>query len=136
MTLCDTGPLVAIINRDDRHHARCVAALSLIAAGEMMTTWPCFTEAMHLLRREGGLIAQEVLWGYVADGFMELLAPAGGDWPRMRSLMRQYHDAPMDLADASLVAAAERLGTRRIFTVDQHFLAYRLHGRHPFDVIA
>ena len=39
--------------------------------------------------------------------------------------MRQYHDAPMDLADASLVVAAERLNLRRIFTLDSHFRAYR-----------
>jgi predicted nucleic acid-binding protein len=32
----------------------------------------------------------------------------------------------MDLADASLVAAAERLGLRRIFTLDSDFYIYRL----------
>jgi predicted nucleic acid-binding protein len=49
--------------------------------------------------------------------------------------MQQYHDAPMDLADASLVAAAERFQLRRIFSLDRHFYAYRISGQHPFDVI-
>jgi len=44
----------------------------------------------------------------------------------MELLMEQYRDAPMDLADASLVVAAETLGLRRVFTLDRHFYAYRL----------
>lgn len=136
MTLCDTGPIVAIIDRRDHHHARCVAALASIPADEMITTWPCLTEAMHLVRERVGSRAPEVLWGYVADGLLKLYEPISGEWQRIRSLMSHYQDAPMDLADASLVAAAERLGTRRIFTVDHHFHAYRIHGRHTFDVVA
>jgi uncharacterized protein len=40
--------------------------------------------------------------------------------------MDKYKDRPMDLADASLVAATERLGARRIFTLDSDFHIYRL----------
>jgi predicted nucleic acid-binding protein len=49
--------------------------------------------------------------------------------------MQQYHDAPMDLADASLVTVAERLQLHRIFTLDRHFYAYRIDGQHPFDIV-
>ena len=48
--------------------------------------------------------------------------------------MRRYADAPMDFADASLVAAAEALGLTRILTLDHHFYAYQIHGRTLFDV--
>lgn len=41
----------------------------------------------------------------------------------------------MDLADASLVTAAERIGTTRVFTVDGHFRAYRIEDRHAFEVL-
>ncbi|HEX5726948.1 MAG TPA: hypothetical protein VFX98_15845 [Longimicrobiaceae bacterium] len=125
MTLCDTGPLVALIDRDDPHHARCVGALAGLPPAALLTTWPCFTEAMHLLRRVGGLPAQDELWSYLADGLVSLHVPASGEWERMRALMRTYGDAPMDLADASLVALAEGLGLRRVFTLDRHFRAYR-----------
>jgi uncharacterized protein len=53
----------------------------------------------------------------------------------MRVLMRQYRDTPMDLADASLVVAAERLNLHRIFTLDSHFYAYRINGTHSFEVV-
>jgi predicted nucleic acid-binding protein len=40
----------------------------------------------------------------------------------------------MDLADASLVAVAERLRVRHVFTLDGHFRIYRpRHTRH-FEV--
>ena len=135
MTLCDTGPLVALVDRDDSSHARCVAALSTLPASPLLTTWPCLVEAMYLLWRAGGLPAQEELWGYLADGLVVLHTPEVKEWERMRTLMQQYHDAPMDLADASLVVAAERLNLRRIFTIDGHFHAYRINGTQPFEVV-
>ncbi|HEX6037353.1 hypothetical protein [Longimicrobium sp.] len=135
MTLCDAGPLVAILDRRDDDHARCTAALAQIRAGEMVTTWPCLTEAMYLLGREGGLRVQEALWEYVAEGFLKLHTPLPGEWERMRWLMNRYGDAPMDLADASIVSAAEALDSRRVFTIDRHFRAYRIDGLHAFEVI-
>lgn len=53
----------------------------------------------------------------------------------MRALMRQYQDTPMDLGDASLVAAAEALNLSRIFTLDRHFWVYRLRGTDAFEVV-
>ncbi len=41
----------------------------------------------------------------------------------------------MDLADVSLVAAAEDLGIRRIFTLDWDFYVYRLPGNTAFKVL-
>jgi predicted nucleic acid-binding protein len=52
----------------------------------------------------------------------------------MRDLMRRYKDTPMDMADASLVAAAETLLVNRIFTLDKHFYAYRLADNTAFEV--
>jgi predicted nucleic acid-binding protein len=134
MTLCDAGPLVALANNADKHHARCVAALETLPRGGLVTTWPCFAEAMYLLAR-GGWRAQDGLWDYVADGLLRLHTPAKTEWPRMRTLMEDYRDTPMDLADASLVAAAETLDQRRVFTIDRHFYAYRQQQGQSFEVV-
>ncbi len=50
--------------------------------------------------------------------------------------MEKYRDVPMDLADASLVAAAERLSLNRIFTLDSDFYVYRLYDKDAFDVLS
>jgi predicted nucleic acid-binding protein len=50
---------------------------------------------------------------------------------RAFELMDVYADYPMDLADASLIVAAETLTTRKVFTIDrQDFAAYRVRRGH------
>ena len=53
----------------------------------------------------------------------------------MRELMAKYSNVPMDLADAALVAAAEALGTGRIFSIDSDFYVYRLADGTALDVV-
>jgi hypothetical protein len=85
--------------------------------------------------RMGRRRTQEELWGCLADGLVVLHTPQAREWERMQELMRQYSDTPMDLADASVVAAAEELGLVRVFTLDSHFHAYRISGKLPFEVV-
>ncbi len=54
---------------------------------------------------------------------------------RMAVLMEKYHDTPMDLADASLIVAAESLSLRRIFAVDSDFYIYRLADGASLEVV-
>ena len=49
--------------------------------------------------------------------------------------MARYRDTPMDLADASLIALAERLALRRVFSLDSDFYVYRLRDGSALDVI-
>ena len=135
MTLTDTGPLVALIDADDLHHAKASAALHRLPQVPHLTTWPCWTETMYLLGRSAGYTAQEELWDYLAEGLVYLYLPVVDEWPRMRDLMANYWDAPMDLADASIVAAAETLSFERVFTFDSHFYAYRLADGSALEVV-
>lgn len=132
--LWDTGPLVAMFDRDDPYYERCVQVLEHLPKQTMVTTWPCLTEAMHLLGRVHGFAGQEELWKLLA-GPLELHAiPEEGAY-RMRELMARYRDVPMDFADASLVVAAEDLKERRIFTFDSHFQAYRIGEKNMFEIV-
>jgi uncharacterized protein len=50
---------------------------------------------------------------------------------RAFELMQRYADVPMDFADASLVAAAEALNARKVFTIDRKdFAVYRFRRGH------
>jgi predicted nucleic acid-binding protein len=124
--LTDTGPLVALINRNDPNHRRCVEASQNLPAAPLFSTWPCFTEAMYLIHRAAGHAGQSALWRLVSAGRLELIDLTSEERVRMAALMHKYQDRPMDLADASLVVAAERLGTSRLFTLDRDFQIYRI----------
>ena len=135
MILTDTGPLVALLDRGDPNHATCRATVHTLPREPLLTTWPSFTEAMHLLGRAGGHPRQADLWRLHLSGRLVLEGLTAADTERTASLMAQYHDTPMDLADASLVALAERLGHRRVFSLDSDFHVYRLADGDAFEVI-
>lgn len=123
MILVDAGPLVALIHSNDRHHRRCKDAFRALAQ-PLATVWPAFTEAMYLLGFSW--MAQDALWEFVRRGSLELLPLGSNDVDRMHELMRKYRDLPMDLADAALVAVAERERLRTVFTLDRaDFSVYR-----------
>jgi predicted nucleic acid-binding protein len=135
MTLCDTGPMVALIDEDDPKHLSCDETLEALGDDDLLTTWPSLTEALHLANRVGGYPAQRRIWQYISKGLIQLHRPGQDEWRKARELMRIYADAPMDFADASLVVVAELLRVRRIFTLDRHFRAYRINGQDYFDVV-
>jgi len=133
--LMDAGPLCAIFDKSQQEtHARCVAALKNIRI-PLVTTWACMAEAMYLLYRAGGYMAQEKLWQMRATGRLSVHELTAIEGDRMREVMAQYRDTPMDLADACLIAAAETLALRRVFTIDGHFHAYRTADGQALEVI-
>ena len=133
MILVDAGPLVALVDADDQHHAACAQALAVIDE-PLATVWPALTEAMYLLRDLSR--GQDAVWEMIERGAVQVLPLGMADISRIRALMRKYADRPMDVADAALVAVAEREGVRTVFTVDRgDFSVYRLHGRTRFTII-
>lgn len=78
---------------------------------------------------------QQLLWRYITEGALQMYTLKDTQQQRMRNLMEQYRDTPMDLADASLVASAEALNQQRIFTLDSDFQVYRLLGKQPFEIV-
>jgi predicted nucleic acid-binding protein len=123
VVLVDAGPLIALIHAEDQHHERCVETLRSLDE-PLGTVWPALTEAMYLLGFSWK--AQDALWEIMERGVISLLPMDNNDLVRMRDLMKKYKDLPMDLADAALVAVAERDKIRRIFTLDRRdFEVYR-----------
>ena len=100
----------------------------------MLITWPCLTEAAHLLRKAGGWPYVAKLWTLFDVGVLRLHLSSEAKLQRVRDLMATYRDIPCDLADASLIAASETLGRQEIFTRDGHFYAYRRQDGSTFIV--
>lgn len=121
--LLDTGPIVATLDAQDQWHARCVAAWETLL-DRCVTTEAVITEACHFLGRGGGAGALPLEFLLTAQ--VPILSLEAGLQRQAAQLMRRYADVPMDYADASLVALADALDIRSVFTTDRRgFGAYR-----------
>ncbi len=128
MILVDTGPLVALFDPADEAHTRCVRRLREIEQ-PLLTTMPVLTEAFYMLTPDS--LGSQRLMDFIADRGLGVWFAGDDAIERVFELMRRYHDVPMDFADASLVAAAEALGTRKVFTIDRNdFTVYRVRRGH------
>ncbi len=128
MILVDTGPLVALFDPRDAQHGRCRETLKSFRE-PLSTTVPVLTEVFHMLS-PGSRGAARVR-DFVGEHGLGVWFMDGERLHRAFELMERYADHPMDLADASLIVAAEALGTRKIFTVDRRdFTAYRIRRGH------
>ena len=126
--LVDTGPLVALFDPKDADHELCRKTLAKVS-GPLSTTVPVLTEAFHLLQPES--LGSKNLRQFVTDRALLVWFLDDRALARALGLMDQYDKQPMDLADASLVTAAERLRARRVFTLDRRdFRVYRARFGH------
>ena len=132
ITICDTGPLVAYLNRNDPYHAWAVAVMKQIRA-PMLTTEPVLTEAAYFLRSDH--VAIEPLFELVERDALRATFHFGTHWPRLRTLMARYER--MDLADASIVVMTELHARSQVLTVDRKdFGIYRRNDRQTITFIA
>ncbi len=129
--LCDASPLIALFDLSDDAHACCAAALKAFT-GSFVTTWPVLTEAFHFIDRPGD---RSLLWNFVLSDVVRIDDLLATDLGRIRILMEQYADLPMDFADASLVVLAERLQVSKIFTLDRRgFAVFRPRHAESFEI--
>lgn len=122
-TLVDSGPLIALFDSSDHHHASTLAFMGEFRGG-LITTWPVITEVCHLLNFSVDVQLNFLRW--VQRGGLEIAEIEGVVIDRIIALTEKYRDRPMDLADASLVILAMKTGTREILSLDADFDIYRL----------
>jgi uncharacterized protein len=131
--LVDTGPFVALFDPKDHLHHHCFSIFDALQE-PLSSTVPVLTEAFHMLGP--GTIGARRLQEFVLSGGVEIWFMDPPALKRAFSLMERYADHPMDMADASLIVAAEVLQTRRIFTVDHNdFFTYRIQRGHRYETV-
>lgn len=83
---------------------------------------------MHCFKRLGEQVMAPTFERQVAE--LHVDAPFDSSLAQMRRIAQRFASLPLDLADASIAEAAERLGLRRILSIDADFDVYRdAHGR-------
>jgi predicted nucleic acid-binding protein len=132
MVIADTGFIFALLWHKDHHHANARALYSELREG-YVTTWPVLTEVAHLFNRNNNEHLASGVLRACDEGEFRIAQQDESDGVRMAALMDKYADLPMDLADASLVVLAEKLGHGRILSTDRRdFKSYKWKNRKPF----
>ncbi len=130
--LLDTGAFVALLDRSEKGHARCVEFFSSFR-GSVFTTEPVLTETLYLIGPSPR--NQKACIEFILKGGATLVPQSSSSLARAAALMEKYHDIPMDFADATLVVLAEETGIHEIFTLDvRGFRTYRIQGKKPFII--
>lgn len=133
--ICDTGPLLALANRKDAYHEQCVSFLDSYD-GTVILPSLIITEVCYLIQTRVGAMAEAAFLDAVAFGEFTIEHPTNDDWKRIAQLTRQYSSLPLGVADAAVVATAERLDVSTVATVDKkHFRIVRPSHCGAFDLV-
>ena len=130
--LLDTGPFVALLDRSEISHRRCIDFFTEFK-GRLFTTEPVLTETLYLLNAT--VKAQKSCLEFILQGGASLVPQSMESLSRAVTLMEKYKDIPMDFADATLVVLAEEMQIDEIFTLDlRGFGAYRIGSGKAFKI--
>jgi predicted nucleic acid-binding protein len=128
--ILDAGPLIAALNRNDRHHRWARDTISRL--GSPFHSCPeAMAEAAAMTGQPAAIVemiqAGEIVLAFsLADHAASVLA-----------LLRKYSDCHMDLADACIVRMTEVVRECRVVTLDREdFSIYRRNGRELIPLVA
>lgn len=131
--LLDTGPIVALLSRDDRNHDRAARRFD-----ECVPPFRCceavVAEACFLMKKVHPAGPAEVI-ALGRKGVYEISLSLDEHWEDVELLLKKYADRPMSLADACLVRCAELHQEARILTLDADFPVYRWARRKKFECL-
>lgn len=131
--ITDTGPLVALLDRDEEHHRWSEECLRELAI-PLLVCEPVLAEAMYLLSDHPA--GQDEVYRWLHVGALRIALRMDENLPALRALQKKYRDRPMSLADACVVRMSELYDRHSVFTLDSDFRIYRKNGRQPMDLIS
>ena len=135
--LVDAGAMIALFDHADDFYERYTGIFKELLSRrvQLVTTWPCVTEASYSLAPQNHLALLE----WLQNGAVSVQNFSAAELPPMLSWMQQYTERSktvMDFADATLYWLATELKTNLVLTVDRRdFSRYRLPDGQAFEIL-
>jgi uncharacterized protein len=120
--LLDSSAVLAAADQSDLNHRAALAWFGRVGEPLMIGALT-LGEVDLLLQRELGLRATLALLESIGSGAVRVVAPTQQDLARAGELLREATEYRPRLADAVLVATAERLGITRVAAFDRRPIA-------------
>ncbi|MBI2828214.1 MAG: PIN domain-containing protein [Acidobacteria bacterium] len=128
MIVADTGAIVALIDRSDRHH-KALRTLYENDRDAWVLPWAILPEVDYLVGAHVGPRAQEAFLTDLADGTFGVSWGDEDDLDEARRLTERHRALRMGLVDAVVIATATRIKAKAIATLDlRHFAAVMIPG--------
>ena len=121
-TLIDSGPLIALFDKNDKYHKKMLTFMESYK-GELVTTWAVMTEVSHML--DFNLKVQLAFLKWIERGAVNIYDMKQNDLGTIIPMMTKYTNVPMDLADSSLMFVAQKENISNIISIDSDFDIYR-----------
>jgi hypothetical protein len=133
----DSGPLIALFDRDDAWHDPVVKFLKKHRGLRLLTTWAVLNETSALLGSRVGKQAELDFLAWVERGGLMVASQEAAAIQGIRALVEKYRDLPFDFADASVAVLAAETGIGQVLTLDRDFEIYRdAHGKSLKNLLA
>jgi hypothetical protein len=127
--IADTGAIIALVDRKDRHHRAVLKAYERTGE-EWVLPWAILPEVDYLLGAHVGTSAQDAFVADLSDNSFAVEFGQEDDVDAALRITRQYADLRLGLVDAVVISVAERLRARAIATLDvTHFAAVKIAGK-------
>ena len=130
--IADTGPLVAILDRQDQDHAWAVREGRRLPP--KMFCCEAVLSEVHFLTQDVPE-AKSRIESWLTDGWLELPFSVRDHHTLLHELMMRYATVPMSFADACLVRMSELWPDAPVFTLDSDFRIYRRNKRQSLPLI-
>jgi uncharacterized protein len=126
--VADTGAIVGLIDRGDRHH-HALRDLFDEADQGWILPWAILPEVDYLVSTHIGVRAQEAFLADLADGIFQVSWGDETDLAAAGALAKKYRALRLGLVDAVVIATAARLRADAIVTLDvRDFAAVKIPG--------
>jgi len=120
--LVDSSFLLAMVDRDDKHHPEAVGFLRGLGKVTLLVTSHIFDEAMTLIKgRLGSEIAIRTGRQLRLSTLFRLIHISEGDDEAAWEIFRQYTDKDWSYTDCSCLAVMRKLGITEVLSFDHHF---------------
>ena len=120
--LIDSGPLIALFDKDDKYHEPIKTFLKSYE-GVLFTSWAVITEVLHMLNFNVEVQIDFLKW--IQRGGVDVVELSQSNISRIIDLSEKYSDVPMDFADATLIIISELKNIDEIISIDSDFYIYR-----------
>jgi hypothetical protein len=129
MIVADTGALIALFDRSDRHHDD-VRLLYEADPDAWVLPWAILPEVDYLTSTHLGQRAHDLWLADLASGAFSVEWGRPDDLSAAERICRRHKVLRLGLVDAIVIAIAERLRAQAIATLDlKHFGAVAIKGR-------